>query len=284
VARKEFVRVTAPSIRGTPLSKMIGGYPTHPWWPLWNRLHGREDMTAEQIILSGPVFTSGIALDEWRVLAVAYGTHRESAAGKQCVVALESSDRGRTWKEIAVAARDDATPEGPDEASLVRLKDGRLYLVCRAGGPLVHCWSSDDGRRWTKPEPMRLIDEPTQLGTVWPVVNVMPDGSLIMVYGRPGKDVAFDPTGTGTQWQGRLDLTALELSIQAEMGVPAERRLRRPDPGVRYWDSSDYIAVVPSLKHEREAIVIYDVQHYIEHWNAKPSSAVRMLTVRMEGA
>jgi len=278
--RRNFVRVHAPSIKPTPLAALLQGYPAHHWWPIWNKLWGREDMTAQEIQLSGPVFTSGVGLAGDRVLAVAYETDRQSAAGKSCVVALESSDRGRTWEEIAVAARDDTTPEGPDEATLVQLKDGRLYCAMRTGEVLYHIWSGDEGRTWTKPEPMRLIDEDRRPGWVWPVAKVLDDGTLVMIYGRPGKDLIFDPTGTGTQWQGRLDLTAWERETQAMLGVPEEQRIRRPYPGLRHWDSSDYLALVTD--GPRQLIAVYDTQHYVEHWNAKPASAVRMVRVRVE--
>ncbi|MBI4023379.1 MAG: hypothetical protein HY360_00255 [Verrucomicrobia bacterium] len=63
------------------------------------------------------------------------------------------------------------------------------------------------GRKtWTPPEPMRLIDSDRCPGKVWPVCKVLDDGTLVLVYGRPGKHIIFDPSGTGTQWQGHVDL------------------------------------------------------------------------------
>jgi hypothetical protein len=29
-------------------------------------------------------------------------------------------------------------------------------------------------------------------------------------------------------------------------------------------------------------IIVYDVQNYVEHWNAKPVSGVRMVKIRLE--
>jgi len=284
VVRHEFVRVHVPSARPTALSRMISGYPTCRWWPLWNTLWGREDMSADEIHISGPAFTDALALDDERLLAVAYGVDRHSDAGRTSVWTMESSDRSRTWEETGVAASSEAMGMEPNETTLVRLKDGRLYAMMRVdGGPpgtgFYHIWSSDEGRTWTAPEPMHLVDEDHRPGVAWPRAVVLDDGTLVMVYGRPVRNVIFDPTGTGTQWQGRLDLTAFEKETQALLGVPEGQRIRRPG-GNREWDSSDYLGVVTD--GPRQLIVVYDAQQYVEHWNAKPASAVRMVRVRLE--
>ena len=62
--------------------------------------------------------------------------------------------------------------------------------------------------------------------------------------------------------------------------MPESLRIRRPHPLNRELDSSDYPAVV--VNGPREVIAVYDVQNYIENWNAGPVSAVRMLRVRLE--
>jgi hypothetical protein len=109
----------------------------------------------------------------------------------------------------------------------------------------------------------------------------MEDGTLVVIYGRPGKHLICDPGGTGTQWQGRFDLTAYEKETQTLMGVPEELQIRRQLPGLREDDSSDYLAI--ETVGPRELIVVYDAQNYVEHWNARPvSSALRMLRVRLE--
>lgn len=280
VPQRGFVRVHAPSIKSVSLASMQQGYPAYPWWPLWNSLWGRDDMSGQEIQLNGPYFTSGLALGGERILAMAYGLDRQGRSGKYCLLALESRDRGHTWEEIAVAARADTLPEGPCEATVVRLKDHRLYCAMRTGVTLCHIWSSDEGRTWSNLEPIRLIDSDHRLGKVWPVVKMLEDGTLVMVCGRPGKDLIFDPTGTGTQWQGRLDLTAWEQETQALLGVPEGLRIRRPHPDTRYFDSSDYLALVPD--GPQQLIVVYDAQNYIENWNAKPVTAVRMVRVRLE--
>lgn len=281
----EFLRIRGVTQTGLPLSR-LRGCPTHPWWRLWNTLHDHKpDLSADEIILNGPVFTSGVELPDGRLLAAGYFDFPAM---------YESSDRGHTWDEVGIICP--RTPDGPEanETALARLADGRLYAIMRTentvtgyGGTFMHAWSSDEGRTWTAPEPVVLIDEPDhQVCCAWPKLATLADGTLVLAYGRPGKNLVFDPTGTGTAWQGRLDLHAWELETQALLGVPAEQRLRgvvgedwrvRMD---RHTDSGDYLGVV--AVGPRELLVVYDVQAFVEHWNAFPISGVRMVKVTLE--
>jgi len=284
--KRENVRIHSPSIGGTPLPKLQSesAYPSFPWWPLFNGLHGSEEVRGEDIFVGGPYITSGVELDG-RLVALGYNADAQQmkqGVGTSSVVCLESHDRGRNWNEIAMAARGTTdTPEGFDEATLVHLKDGRLYSVIRSGNFLFHIWSSDGGHTWTPPEQLHLIDSDIEPRMVWPICKVLEDGTLVLVYGRPGKHMIFDPSGTGEQWQGHLDLHQWELDTQELMGVPPELRLRGDtNQCVRYWDSGDYLALVTN--GPREMLVMYDVQNYVENWNAQPIAGVRMLRVRLE--
>jgi hypothetical protein len=173
------------------------------------------------------------------------------------------------------------TLEGFNEASLVRLRDGWLYCVLRTSGVLHHRWSSDAGRSWTISQPLHVGDSPHPPGFAWPAMNRLDDGTLVLGYGRPGKHLLVDPTGTGEHWQGHLDLQAWELDTQSMMGVPPEQRLRGPTHlGTRYWDSGDYLSVV--LAGPREVLVCYDVQNFVENWKAVPVSGVRMVRVKLD--
>lgn len=281
--RKDLVRVRAPSIQKQPLSAMLSGYPSYHWWQLWNMLYGRDDMRPDEIFLGGPVFTSGIVLEDDRILATGYGRFR-AGTGKDCVLLLESHDRGRTWNEVSIVAYDATTGEGANETTLVRLPDKRLYAVMRTGSFLYHTWSSDEGRTWTKAEPLLLKstgEAEKKVGMVWPVCTVLEGGMLAMVYGRPGKDLIVDPEGTGTGWNAHFDLTAWEKESQSFLGVAPQQQIhRRFHWSIRYWDSSDYLGIVPA--GPRSVIVVYDVQNYLEHWNARPISGIRMLKIQLE--
>lgn len=278
---KQVVRVHAPSLKKVPLLS-LRGYPTFHWWPLWNGLHGTDQLRGDEIHLLGPYFTSTVGLPDGRLLAVGYWEPRDPALGKNCVFCFESRDRGRTWREISLVASLINSPEGANEATMVQLRDGRLYVVARTGGPLMHTWSSDHGKTWTPLAELKLVDEPAhQVGLVWPVLAQLDSGALALVYGRPGKNLVIDPSGTGTQWQSRLDLHAWEMETQAIANVPPEQRLNNSfGMGVRYWNSGDYLFVVPD---GRDGLLVgYDVQHFHESWHAKPYSGVRMLRVSVQ--
>jgi hypothetical protein len=277
-------RVHAPSLGAATLTSMGGhGYPTFPWWPLFNSLHGKEDVTGDEVRIGGAYFMNGLEV-AGRLLAVGYNNSRDDDT-VSLVVCLESTDRGRNWHEVGVVARGKIgsaeTPEGFNETSFAQLKDGRLHCVMRSGKRLYQVWSSDGGRSWTEPQPLRLIDSEHQPQMVWPTTKVLEDGTLVLTYGRPGKHMVFDPTGTGEQWQGHLDLHQWELDTQAMMGVPEELRLHGPtEQCIRYWDSGDYLGLVAT--GPRELLVTYDVQTYYESWNSVPVSGVRMVRVTLE--
>ena len=281
--RKGFVRFRNSSMHKTCLQD-LRGYPTHPWWHLMNTLHGKDALSGSEVFFNGPYLTSGIELPDGRLLAAGYWSHL-------CI--YESKDRGHTWDAVAVVTDPDKGGVNANETTLVRLKDGRLYIVCRTetnasgmhGGVLMHAWSSDLGRTWTKLEPMRMVDSEHEPKYAWPVMKRLADDTLVLVYGRPGKHMIFDPSGTGTRWQGRLDLHQWELDTQAMQGVPPESRLRgivgedltkRCD---RHTDSGDYLAVVEIAP--REMLAFYDVHAFVEHWNDAPHSAIRMVRVRL---
>ncbi|MHB0939497.1 MAG: sialidase family protein [Armatimonadota bacterium] len=280
---KEFVRMRGVTQRGMTLAQ-LRGCPTHPWWNLWNTLLGKADVSAEDVIVFGPYLTSGVEMPDGRLIAAGYWSH--------CAI-YESHDRGHTWDEVGIIS--DPAQGGPEanETALQLLPDGRLYAVMRTentvagyGGQFTHAWSEDDGRTWTALEPLALQDEPDhRVGCAWPAMTQLANGTLVLAYGRPGKNLVFDPTGTGTGWQGRLDLHAWELDTQALNGVPPAQRLRgvvgedwskRMD---RHTDSGDYLGVVAI--GERELLVVYDVHAYVENWNAYPVNGVRMVKVRL---
>lgn len=274
--------IHAPSIAPHSLAflQRHGAYPHHPWWPLINRLHSPE-VNGENVMM-GINLTDTQEQGE-RLLAVGYGNHYDDVDvhGGTSVFCYESLDKGHSWCEAGLVARGTkSTFEGFNEATLTLLKDGRLYSVIRSGDALHHSWSQDGGRTWSLPIPLVLVDSDFRPRMVWPRVAPLEDGTLVLAWGRPGKHLAFDPTGTGEKWQGHLDLHALELQTQAENGVPEAERLRGDtEHCVRYWDSGDYLSVVPVAP--REVLVTYDVQNYVERVCAAPVAGVRMVRVSL---
>ena len=274
-----------PHAMPAPLSKLSGSYPTRPWSFLWNDLHGRTDMTAEDIFITGPDMTGGIETADGKLCCVAYWPDKET--GRDTTWVYETTDRGDTWQPVGRITSTDPGEPLTNEAAIAETSDGRLYCVMRSDGPLVHAWSSDEGVTWTKPVPMSLEDEPDHTPAhVWPCMKRIANGALVLTYGRPGKHIIIDPTGTGEHWQSRLDLHQNELDLQAARNVPEPKRLR----GIvghdinefcdRATDSSDYVNFVETSPNE--LLVTYDVHGFHEHWNDQPHDAVRMVRVSLK--
>ncbi|MCM8824581.1 MAG: glycoside hydrolase [Candidatus Omnitrophica bacterium] len=276
---KDFVRVYAPSFMPVNFQTYIryGAYPTYPWWELFNFATGKQ-ASASDVFLGGAYFTSVIELEDNTLIALGYWYLKKDQHSDKCATGcFESKDRGKTWMEKSIVAYDPDFPEGYCEPTLVQLKDGRLYTVMRTGSFLYHTWSEDLGKSWKKPEQLKLVDSDILPERVWPVCKKLNDGTLVMVYGRPGKDIIFDPSGTGTQWQGHFDLHDWEIETQKIMGVPEELRLIK---GERFRDSGHYLGLV--ITGENEMLVFYDVQNFVENWNAYPISGIRMVKLRLE--
>lgn len=284
---KEIVKIHTHSFRPVCLEDYLRHpvYPTYPWWNLFNFATGKKEAETRDIFLGGAYFTSTIEIEDGSLLALGYWHLKQQPdSWKYAVCCFESKDRGRTWIEKALVAydRDNTLPEGFNEATLVQLKDGRLYTVMRTGKFLYHSWSEDLGRTWKKAEQLKLVDSEILPGKVWPVCRMLDDGTLVLVYGRPGKHIIFDPSSTGTKWQGHFDLHQWELETQKIMGVPENLRLRG-DTGtkcIRYWDSGDYLGLV--ITGAREMLVFYDVQNFVENWNSYPVSGVRMVRLNLQ--
>ena len=146
--------------------------------------------------------------------ATASDTQRARAAGtpnsRFRVVLLRSTDEGKSWSEYSVVAKvpDGARPkwmgsEGPNECSIAKLPDHRIYAVYRTSGrdgTIGNSWSSDGGKTWT---------EPASIGFqgVAPRIHRLHNGMLALVTGRPGPVVLrFNPDGNGEKWSEPITL------------------------------------------------------------------------------
>ena len=87
-----------------------------------------------------------------------------------------------------------------------------------------------------------------------------------------------DPTGTGRQWQGRIDLHELETAYQTMMGVPPNQQLRvQEDTNVRDSNSWEYLSL--NETEDDVLLVTYDVQQFRENWNSHPVQGARMVRI-----
>jgi len=137
--------------------------------------------------------------------------------------------------------------------------------------------SSDGGLTWTTPEicpgvppvyPVRKIpvvnEGKTHLNAVAvsPDLTVLPNGVVVLTYGRPGQYLAFSEDGTGSQWRDRI-------------AVVPEHSLF----GVN--DTSSAMAGVTAISHD-ELLLVYDVRNYQSEMLPNPANTVFALRARVE--
>jgi hypothetical protein len=300
----EYVEVYAPSTVPKSLRSMRQfGQPQNPWFDLINKANQHNpNVTLDSVLLGGTIMTAVVESGSPNHL-LGVGYENVKGYSKAVVLLYDSRDGGRTWHEQSVILSAEEMPEGCDESAFERLANGDLYVMTRTGSLLLHARSADEGKSWTRPMPVQLVDTREYITGVWPIVRRLRNGALICSYGRPkstftsleqaknfdyvaehyghcGKFVMIDPTGTGNHWQGRIDLHQIEVELQALMGVPENQRLRmQEDTNVRDSNSWEYLSI--NEVAENELLVTYDVQRFRENWNSHPVQGVRMVRVKV---
>jgi hypothetical protein len=146
------------------------------------------------------------------ILTTAY--LRFAGEERYSVVALASTDRGRTWRYRSTVAGSETAPdgqEGPNESNLVQLADGDLMCVMRVGraldagptrayGRLARAYSADGGRTWSTPDRLSAAG-------VAPCLRRLSNGVLALTTGRPGLFLWLSDDPRGRSWQS-IDLLA----------------------------------------------------------------------------
>lgn len=206
---------------------------------------------------------SVVTLRDGSYLATIYGTfkghERERGAhaviGKNgySLIAIESED-GVHWRyrsPIAGVECDLPKREGPCEAAVCRLADGRLMCVFRVGNwyPYGQTWSEDEGRTWSKPVTMAR-EAPSIAFSVEPSLAVLPNGVVVLSGGRPGLYLWFDREGDGWNWD-RLDLLAHHNACRPDEQIKLQEKRYRGHA----WTTAYTRTVVLDEKH---LLTIYD--------------------------
>jgi hypothetical protein len=116
---------------------------------------------------------------------------------------VRSFDRGRTWKYTAAAPRFTYQTFFHSQRAHVepRFQGGAWIALYRTtgiywtgGGPVVMRRSTDEGKTWSEPTPIRPCSGGTLTGLM--LVN----GIAVRTYGRPGAFLTFCADGKGERW------------------------------------------------------------------------------------
>jgi len=154
-----------------------------------------------------------VALRDGSLLAGMYGYFRTDTVRvaefpqwniyKYRTFVVRSCDRGKTWDYLATVAYDPTIgQESFCEPDLLVLPDGEILCFMRTGGnagkftPLYLSRSADDGKTWSKPEP--VADR-----GVWPNACRMKNGVIVCTYGRPDSWLMFS-LDDGKTWTGHF--------------------------------------------------------------------------------
>ncbi|RKX32816.1 MAG: hypothetical protein DRP71_11495 [Verrucomicrobia bacterium] len=116
---------------------------------------------------------------------------------------MASSDNGRTFEHRATVAVDRSGRDLMGEPTLAETTEGELVCVIRKTDheqkPMVITRSSDGGRTWTDPV------EFCEFG-VFPCLQKLKSGPLVLSYGRPGVHLRISPDGNGREWSEPVTL------------------------------------------------------------------------------
>ncbi|NUQ64466.1 MAG: exo-alpha-sialidase [Pirellulales bacterium] len=143
-----------------------------------------------------------LELDDGSLLATMYGQLEGDT--KYRTILVRSTDGGDCWEYCStVAYRPDAPGEGCCEPVVLRASAGDLFCVMRvnSGLPMWACRSKDEGRTWTRAEPM-----PDDAISVFPDAVLMSNGVLAVSCGRPGCHIVFSNDGSGLRWTPRTTI------------------------------------------------------------------------------
>ena len=136
---------------------------------------------------------------------------KEFAKKDSDLVVAESSDMGRSWRELARIPR----RSGACEPHLTLAADGALRCYVRTSRNLVFCESRDGGHTWSQ-----LVDTAIPSWDNPPHLLRLKDGCVLLTYGRRVYDAKND-AGMKTGVFARIgDANATPASFEAAAEVP----------------------------------------------------------------
>lgn len=166
-----------------------------------------------------------------------YGYYAVDTKYRQIV--MVSHDQGLTWTVQGTVATADPTKlttpgyEGPCEGAFERVADGSLLIVMRNGSylPMTYSRSTDNGRTWSAPQPVAAGAQAQPVYSVFPTLELMPTGELVLLFGRPGLVMTVSADGIGDDWSTPVGIDYVNSENSAFAALDPSRVLVLGDRG-----------------------------------------------------
>lgn len=152
------------------------------------------------------IITRGIFESDGALYLPFYAAY-QGITGSRCVL-VKSVDQGATWNwvgDITSPAKDAGASY--DEVTVAVCRNGDFLAVFRAGQyvPIKYCRSTDKGVHWTPAAFLPGLGGASTSGddfneSVDPFLQLMPNGIMMLSYGRPNSHMAFSYDGNGANW------------------------------------------------------------------------------------
>ncbi len=181
-----------------------------------------------------------LRLKDGRYLCTLYG-RLEGDTRYRLVTAVSKS--GLEWKIRGTIADPDCAlapgGDGPCEAAICRLKDGRLMCVFRLWSFVDYgqSFSHDEGKTWSEPVSMQGVH------SVQPSLALLKDGMVALSGGRRGLFLWVNRDGTGRDWQ-QIDVRANHNEFLSDEPIKGD------------WKTSSYTEIV--ALDDTHLLYIYD--------------------------
>lgn len=173
----------------------------------------------------GFAFTWVLRMEDGTLGAALYGYYATDT--KYRTIWARSIDGGANWSVVSTVAYDpNVGPEGYCEPTVARVADGSLLCVMRIGSykPLFQCRSFDDGKTWSEPE-MLPGPAPELTHSVLPALRPLPDGKLVLSYGRPDTRMLLSADGAGRSWTSFVTTYEGTTTGYTGIAVTSENRI-----------------------------------------------------------
>lgn len=157
-----------------------------------------------------------VRLRNGRLLQTMYG--HPKGGNRNIAYLMTSSDDGMSWQFLSKLPFEPDAVEGASEPNVVELRDGALLAFVRTCCPwygdgrhtLMQYASRDGGKTWGE---RKVISETG----VAPQAQVLSDGTLAVLSGRPGVFLLLDPSGKGENYSRHDIYTGMGSSYSTLM-------------------------------------------------------------------